>query len=161
MTRPRRSKRDKRATQEVSVPFYRELCALQVQYDQMASTVDWKDPARVRSTACGVALAWLQLEAAFIQFIDSTPVELGLGHNAKPQRLVLTSSNYLLRELFRRALNEISNWSISKDDRHILQIILRWLHERLQLWTVVELPILPPRRAQSTKRSKRVQRESE
>lgn len=142
------------------MPFYRELCALQVQYDQMASALDWKDPARVRGTACGVALAWLQVEAAFIQFIDGAPVELGLGHNAKPQRLALTSSNYFLRELFRRALDEISTWAISKNDQHALRIILRWLHERLQLWTVVELPVLSSQRAQRTKRSRRIQRES-
>lgn len=65
--------------------FYRELCALEVQYDQMASAVDWQDPARMRATACGVALAWLQMEAAFIQFIDGTPVQLSLGHSAKPE----------------------------------------------------------------------------
>jgi hypothetical protein len=160
MTRPRRHRRDRRVTQESSLPFYRELCALEVQYDQMASALDWKDPARIRGAACGVALSWLQLEAAFIQFIDGTPVELGLGHNGKPQRLVLTGSNYLLRELFRRALGEISNWAISKDDLHPLRIILRWLHERLQLWTVVELPVLPSQHAQRTKRSRRVQRKS-
>lgn len=142
MTRPRRNRRDKRATKKVSVPFYRELCALQVQCDQMTSALDWKDPARVRSTACGVALAWLQMEAAFVRFIDCTPVGLGLGHNAKPQRLVLTSSNYLLRGLFRRALREMSKWAISKDDQHAMRIVLRWLHERLQLWSVIELPVL-------------------
>lgn len=37
---------------DTSMPFYRELCALQVQYDQMTSALDWKDPARVRGTAC-------------------------------------------------------------------------------------------------------------
>jgi hypothetical protein len=161
MTRPRRNRRDRRAAQEVSVPFSRELGALQVQCDQMASALDWKDPARVRGTACGVALAWLQLEAAFIQFIDGTPVELGLGHNAKSQRLVLKGSNYFLRELFRRTLDEISKWAMSKNDQHVLRILLRWLHERLQLWTVVELPVLPSQRAPRAKRSKRVQRKSE
>lgn len=151
MTRARRHKRNRRATPEVSIPFYRELCALQVQCDQMASALDWKDPARVRRTACGVALAWLQMEAAFIQFIDGTPVELGLGRNAKPQRLVVTSTNLLLRILFHRALGEISTWAISKDDLHALQMVLRWLHERLQLWAVVKLPILPSHRARRTK----------
>lgn len=151
MTRPRRHKRYRRATQAGPMPFYRELCALQVQYDQMASALDWKDPARVRRTACGVELAWLQMEAAFIQFIDGTPVELGLGRHAKPQRLVLTSSNLLLRDLFRRALGEISKWALSKDDLHALQIVLRWLQERLQLWTVVELPVLPSHRARRIK----------
>ena len=144
MTRPRRNRRNRRLTQEISVPFYRELCALQVQYDQMASALDWKDPARMRGTACGVALAWLQMEAAFIQFIDGTPLGLGLGHGAKPQRLVLTGSNYLLRKLFHRALGEISKWAISKDDQRALRIVLHWLHERLQLWSVVQLPVLRP-----------------
>lgn len=133
------------------MPFYRELCALQVQYDQMISALDRKDPTRVRSTACGVALAWLQMEAAFIRFIECTPAKLGLGRNAKPERLMLTGSNYLLRELFRSALSEISNWTTSQDELQALQIILRWIHERLQLWTVVELPVLSPRRARRTK----------
>lgn len=158
MTRPRRNRRDRRVTQESSMPFYRELCALEVQYNQMVFALDWKDPARMRGTACGVTLAWLQMEAAFIQFIDGTPVKLGLGRSAKPQRLVLMGSNYLLRELFRRALGEISNWAMSKDDQRALRIVLRWLHERLQLWTVVGLPVLPSQRAQRTRRSKRVQR---
>jgi hypothetical protein len=143
------------------MPFYRELCALQVQYDQMASALDWKDPARVRGTACGVALAWLQMEAAFIRFIDGTPVELGLGHKGKPQRLALASSNYLLRELFRRALGELPTWAMSKDELNALQMIVRWLHERLQLWAVVKLPVLPSRRAQRIRRSRRARRESE
>jgi hypothetical protein len=142
------------------VPFYRELCALEEQYDQMASALDWKDPARMRGAACDVTLAWLQLEAAFIRFIDGTPVGLGLGRKAKPQRIVLVGSNYLLRELFRRALVEIPTWTISKDDQHALEIVLRWLHERLQLWRGMQLPILPSQRAPRAKRSKRVQRES-
>jgi hypothetical protein len=133
------------------MPFYRELCALQVQYDQMISALDWKDPARVRSTACGVALAWIQMEAAFIRFIECTPVKLGLGRNAKPERLMLRGSNYLLRQLFRRALSEISRWAASQDELQALQIILRWLHERLQLWTVVELPVLSSQRARRAK----------
>lgn len=62
---------------DVSMPFYRELLALQARYDQMTSALDWKDPVKVRVTACNLALAWLQMEAAFIKFIRATPVKLG------------------------------------------------------------------------------------
>lgn len=151
MKRSRRNRHDGRVPKDASMPFYRELCALQVQYDQMTSALDWKDPARVRGAACGVALAWLQMEAAFIQFIERTPVNLGLGRKAKPERLMLTGNNYLLRELFRRALGEISNWVTSQDELQALRIILHWIHERLQLWTVVQLPVLSSQRTRRAK----------
>lgn len=151
MKYPQRNRHDRQVSKRNSMPFYRELCALQVQYKRMFSAIDEEDPARVRSSACGVALAWLRMEAAFIQFIERTPVELGLGRNAKPQRLVLAESNHLLRELFCHALDKIPNWAMSQDELRALRIILRWLHERLQLWTVIELPFLFPQRARRAK----------
>lgn len=96
----KRPQRPRSVSKDVSMPFYRELCALRVQYDRMTSAIDQKDPARVRVTACDLVLSWIQMEAAFIQFIEFTPVELGLGRGARSERIVLTGSNRLLRELF-------------------------------------------------------------
>lgn len=117
---------------------------MQIHYAQMSSALDWKDPGRVRSTACHVARAWLDMEAAFIRFIERTPAGLGPGSKARRERLTLTGSNYLVRELFRRALNEMPSWNASRDELRALGVVLRWLHERLQLWSLIELPVLHP-----------------
>jgi hypothetical protein len=143
------------------MPFYRELCAVQIQYDQMISALDWKDPARVRTTSCDLVLAWIQVEAAFIRFIEYTPVELGLGRKARRERLVLTGSNHLVRGLLRRALDETSSWTTSREELRALQVILRWLDERLGLWTVVELPVLSSQRAARNMNRARVTRRQE
>lgn len=134
----------KRDPESDSIPFYRKLSAMQIHYNQMSAALDWKDPGRVRSTACHVALAWLEMEAAFIRFVERTPAGLGLGSKAWRERLTLTGSNYLVRELFQRALNETPGWTASRGELRALRVILRWLHERLQLWSVVELPVLHP-----------------
>ncbi len=144
MKRPRRNRR---LFKDASMPFYRELCALQIQYDRMTSAIDSKDPAMVRVAACDAALAWIQMEMAFIQFVEFTPMELALGRKARSERVVLTGSNLLLREMFYSALSEISKWTIPQDELRALRIILQWLHERLQLWTVVRLPVLSSQRA--------------
>ena len=136
--------RSKQNSKGDSIPFHRELSAMQIHYAQMSSALDWKDPGRVRSTACHVARAWLDMEAAFIRFIEGTPAGLGLGSKAKQERLTLTGSNYLVRALFQRALDETPRWTASQGELHALRVVLRWLHERLQLWSVVELPILRP-----------------
>jgi hypothetical protein len=82
------------------------------------------------------------MEAAFIRFIEYAPAELGLGAKARRERLTLTGVNYVVRCLFRRALDETSRWTTSRKERRALRVILRWLHERLELWSVVELPVL-------------------
>ena len=110
----------------------------------MSSALDWKDLGRTRSAACHVVLAWLDMEAAFIRFIERTPAGLGLGSKAWRERLTLTGSNYLVRALFQRALDETPRWTASRCELRALQVVLRWLHERLQLWSVVELPICVP-----------------
>lgn len=146
MKRSRRKKPSpgKRGTKVVSIPFHREVSAMQIPYDQMGSALDWKDLGRTRSAACHVALAWLDMEAAFIRFIERTPAGLGLGSRARRERLILTRMNHLVRGLFQRALEETRSWTVSRDELRALHVVLRWLHERLQLWSVVELPILRP-----------------
>jgi hypothetical protein len=134
----------KRGTRVESIPFHREISAMQIPYDQMRSALDWKDLGRMRSTACHVVLAWLDMEAAFIRFVERTPAGLGLGSRAWRERLILTGINYLARKLFQRALEETRSWTVSRDELRALQVVLRWLHERLQLWSVVELPVLRP-----------------
>ena len=144
MKHPQRKKPlpGKQAPKGNSIPFHRELAAMQIHCDQMNAALDWKDPGRVRSTACHVALAWLEMEAAFIRFIERTPAGLGLGSKAWRERLTLTGSNHLVRALFQRALDETARWTASRGELHALRVVLRWLHERLQLWSVVELPVL-------------------
>jgi hypothetical protein len=144
MKRSRRKKPlpGKQAPKGNPIPFHRELAAMQIHCDQMNAALDWKDPGRVRSTACHVALAWLEMEAAFIRFIERTPAGLGLGSKAWRERLTLTRSNHLVRALFQRALDETPRWTVSRGELHALRVVLRWLHERLQLWSVVELPVL-------------------
>jgi hypothetical protein len=110
----------------------------------MSSALDWKDLGRTRSAACHVVLAWLDMEAAFIRFIERTPAGLGLGSRARRERLILTGMSYLVRGLFQRALEETRSWTTSRDELRALHVVLRWLHERLQLWSVVELPICVP-----------------
>ena len=124
---------DGRESGNGSVPFHRELGAMQLKYDQMSSALDRQHPTRVRSTACHLALAWLRVEAAFIRFIEGTPAGLGLGQRARRERLVLTASNHVVRGLFRRALDETSSWTASRDELRALRVVLRWLHERLEL----------------------------
>jgi hypothetical protein len=134
----------KRGAKVDSVPFHREISAMQIPYDQMSSALDWKDLGRTRSAACHVVLAWLDMEAAFVRFVERTPAGLGLGSCAWRERLILTAINYLVRELFQRALEETRSWTVSQDELRALHVVLRWLHERLQLWSVVELPVLRP-----------------
>jgi hypothetical protein len=157
MRRPRhkRPRLDERVFKDTSTPFYHELCIMQTQCKQMSSALDWKDPARVRITACDVVLAWIRVEAAFIQFIKSAPTGAGLGPEARRERMVLTGGNYVARGLFRCALNETSSWTTSRDELRALRIILRWLHERLEVWSVVELPVLVFQRANRPRRAER------
>jgi hypothetical protein len=108
----------------------------------MSTALDGKDPGKVRITACRLVLAWLRVEAAFIRFIEGTPAGVGLGPKAKRERRALTGGNYIVRELFRRALDETASWATSREELRALRVILRWLHERLQVCSVVELPIL-------------------
>lgn len=144
MKRPRRKKRlrGKRGAKVDSIPFQSEISAMQIPYDQMSLALDWKDLGRTRSAACQVVLAWLDVEAAFIRFIERTPAGLGLGSRARRERLILTGMNYLVRGLFQRGLEETRSWTVSRDELRALHVVLRWLHERLQLWSVVELPVL-------------------
>lgn len=128
---------DRRESGKISVPFHRELGAMQMKYDQMSSALDRQHPTRVRSTACHLALAWLRVEAAFIRFIEGTPAGLGLGRKARRERLTLTASNHVVRGLFRRALDETSSWTASRDELRALRGILRWLHERLEVGSAV------------------------
>lgn len=146
MKRSRRKKPQpgKRGTKVESIPFHREISAMQIPYDQLRSALDWKDLGRTRSTACHVVLAWLDMEAAFTRFVERTPAGLGLGSRAWRERLILTAINYLVRELFQRALDETRSWTVSRYELRALHVVLRWLHERLQLWSVVELPVLRP-----------------
>ena len=133
---------DRKAFKDNSVPFQRELHAVQRQYEQMTSALHRKDPARVRVTACHLALAWLQVESAFIRFIRRTPAKQGLGRQAKPERLVLIGSSYIVREWFRDALGEMSTWGMPPDEFRALKAVLCWLHERLGLVSVVGFPDL-------------------
>src|ERR1041384_5921917 len=75
----KRPLRGKRGPKVDSMPFCREVSAMQIPSDQMSSALDWKDLGRTRSAACHVVLAWLDMEAAFIRFIERTPAGLGLG----------------------------------------------------------------------------------
>jgi hypothetical protein len=87
MKRPRRKKPlpGKRGAKVDSIPFHREISAMQIPYDQMSSALDWEDLGRTRSAACHVVLAWLDMEAAFIRFIERTPaglVRAGISRSA-------------------------------------------------------------------------------
>lgn len=146
MKRSRRNKPlpSKSSGKDDSIPFQHEVSAVQTHYDQMSSALAWKDPGRVRNTACHVVRAWLDMEAAFIGFIERNPARLALGAKARRERRTLTGINYLVRELFRRALDETSSWTASPDELGALAVVLRWHHERLQLWSVIELPFLHP-----------------
>lgn len=143
----------RKASKSVQVPFRRELIAVQKQYEHMTSAIDGRDPARVRVTACHLVLAWLQVEAAFIRFIERSPAGLGLGPQARQERFALSESNDIVRASLRRALGEMLRWNVSADESRILREILCWLHERLGLCSVVgfpdlssphALPFLPP-----------------
>jgi hypothetical protein len=143
MKRSRRKKPlpGKRGSKGDSIPFHRELSVMQTHYAQMSSALDGKDPGKVRSTACHVVLVWLEMEAAFIRFIERTPARSGLGSRAWRERSTLTGTNYLLRKLFQRALDETAGWTAPREELRALRVVLRWHHERLQLWSVVELPV--------------------
>jgi hypothetical protein len=146
MKRSRRKKSlpGKRGAKVDSIPFHREISAMQIPCDQMSSALAWKDVGRTRSAACHVVLAWLDMEAAFIRLVERTPAGSGLGPRAWRERLILAAMNHLVRELFQRALEETRKWTIPRNELRALHVVLRWLHERLQLWSVVELPVLRP-----------------
>ena len=142
----RRSRRKespgRKATKDTEVPFHRELHAMQKRYEDMLSALDKKDPARMRVAACRLVAAWLQVETAFIRFIERTPAHLALGSQAWQERFVLNGSNYAIRTLFCRALDEMPNWVTSPDESRILRTILCWLHERLAVCSIVGPPDL-------------------
>jgi len=87
-------------------------------------------------------MAWLQVEAAFIRFIEHAPADLGLGPQAQEERFALRGSNHIARALLGRALAEMLSWKTSPDELRILREILCWLHERLGLCSVVGFPDL-------------------
>jgi hypothetical protein len=132
----------RKISKNVMMPFRRELCAMQKKYDRMVAALDRKDLVGVRVTACHLVLTWLQMEAAFLRFIERTPAEVGLGPGARRERLVLSESNNTVRALFRRALSETSSWVTSPGEMRILRAILCWLYERLGLCSVVGFPDL-------------------
>jgi hypothetical protein len=133
---------DRKTFKSASIPFHRELSAVQRKYDRMTSALDRKDPARARVIACHLAQAWLRVEIAFIRFIERTPAELGLGRQAKRERLVLSGSNYIVREWYRDVLGEMSTWGMPPDEFRALKAVLCWLHERLGSVSVVGFPDL-------------------
>ena len=132
----------RKASNNTEVPFHRELCAVQKQYEGMLAALDAKDPARVRVTACRLVVAWLQVETAFIRFIERTPANLALGSQAWQERFVLNGSNYVIRALFCRALDEMPSWGTSPEGLRILRTILCWLQERLAVCSIVGPPDL-------------------
>jgi hypothetical protein len=132
----------RKASKNTEVPFHRELCAVQKQYEGMLAALDAKDPARVRVTACRLVVAWLQVETAFIRFIERTPANLALGSQAWQERFVLNGSNYVIRALFCRALDEMPSWGTSPEGLRILRTILCWLQERLAVCSIVGPPDL-------------------
>lgn len=115
---------------------------MQKQYNGMLSALDEKDPTRVRVTACHLVAAWLQVETAFIRFIERTPAERALGSQAWQERVVLKGSNHVIRALFCRALGEMPSWVTSPDELRILRTVLCWLHERLAVCSIVGSPDL-------------------
>lgn len=132
----------RKASKSTEVPFHRELCAMQKRYEGMLSALDEKDPTRARVAACRLGAAWLQVEIAFIRFIERTPAHLALGSQAWQERLVLNGSNHVTRALLRRALDEMPSWVVSLDESRILRTILCWLHERLAVCSIVGPPEL-------------------
>lgn len=132
----------RKRSKRILVPFRRELGAIQKEYDHVITALNRGDLARVRVTACHLALAWLQMEAAFIRFIERTPEGLGLGPRARQERSVLSESNCIARSLLRRSLTDISNWNSSSDELRVAREILCWLHERLGVCSVVGFPDL-------------------
>lgn len=124
------------------VPFYHELCAVQTQYEDMFDALDAKGPARVRVTAGRLVVAWLQMEAAFIRFVERTPAHLALGPQAWQERFVLNGSNYVIRALFCRALDEMPSWGTSPKELRTVRTILCWLHELLAVCSIVGPPDL-------------------
>lgn len=132
----------RKASKNTEVPFHRELCAVQKQYEGMLASLDEKDPARVRVTAGRLVVAWLQVETAFIRFVERTPASLALGSQAWQERFVLNRSNYAIRALFCRALDEMPSWGTSPEELRIVRVILCWLQERLAVCSIVGPPDL-------------------
>lgn len=132
----------RKASKTTEVPFHHELCAVQKQYNGMLSAVDEKRPARVRFAACRLVATWLRVEIAFIRYIERTPANLALRPQAWQERLVLNGSNYVIRALFCRALDEMPSWGTSPEELRIVQTILCWLHERLAVCSIVGPPDL-------------------
>lgn len=132
----------RKASKNAEVPFHRELCAVQKQYEAMLSALDEKDAARVRVTACRLVVAWVQVETAFIRFIERTPASLALGSQAWQERFVLNGSNHVMRVLFCRALDEMPSWGTSPEELRIVRTILCWLQERLAVCSIVGPPDL-------------------
>lgn len=132
----------RKAPKNIEVPFHRELRAVQKQYEGMLAALDAKDPARARVMACRLAVAWLQVDTAFIRFIERTPENLALGSQAGQERFVLNGSSYVIRALFCRALDEMPRWGASPEELRSLRTILCWLQERLAVCSLVGPPDL-------------------
>lgn len=143
MKRPRHDRLlNNTARKHVSVPFHRELRAVRTRYVRMTSALARRDPARVRVTACHLALAWLQVKMAFIRFIECSPAELGLGRKAWRERSVLRESNRMVRDWLRRAFAETCTWGLSPDESRALQAVLCWLYEFLGVCVLIGFPDL-------------------
>lgn len=132
----------RKGSKRVLVPFRYELDAIQKEYDYVISALDGGDPASLRIAACHLALAWLRMESAFIQFIERSPAGLALGPRARRERSVLSASNRIARALLHRALVEMLGWNASPDELRALREIVCWLYERLTLCSVVGFPDL-------------------
>lgn len=132
----------RKGSKRISVPFRRQLEAIQKTCHQAISALDRGDPTRARITACRLSLAYLRMEAAFIRFVERAPGDIVLGPRARQERFVLKVSNWIARTVLRRVLAGMPSWNASPEALRDLREILCWLHERLWACSVVGFPDL-------------------
>lgn len=94
--------------EDAVLAFDREMVAVELECGALSAALERRDPEALGRAACDVASAWLLAEAAAIRIMGGAPT---LGNAAaRFAQLALRASNYIVADLFGRALAETSGW---------------------------------------------------
>lgn len=94
--------------EDAVLAFDREMVAVELECGALSAALEQRDPMAVGRAACDLASAWLLAEGAAIRIMGGAP---SLGNAAaRFAQLALRASNYIVADLFGRALAETSGW---------------------------------------------------
>lgn len=127
----------RRSTYEaVVLQFERALVSIDVEYRALVSALDRRSLAGVAIAACDLASACLSAEAVEVQILSHSSA---VGEPARFARSAMRVSNYMVADLFGRALAQTSCWRANASQ---LRGLLRQLSTRID---VRSRPVRHPR----------------